>query len=90
MRIDSSGFEGDILDLMFGIDGLSSGIKSRKYDIWPILCRVMNCGDKQPFAVSIWCSHDKKINLDLFFRDFIKVNIAAIFVHITTIELTII
>ena len=81
-RIDSSGFQGDQLDLMFGIDGLSSGVKSIKYDIWPILCRIMNCSNKQPFATSIWCSRNKPIDLHVFFGPFIKVkywlNIAAI------------
>jgi hypothetical protein len=53
---------------------------------------IVSCYElqQQAFAVSICCSQDKDINLDLFFRDFIKVNIAAIFVHIISIELTII
>ena len=72
-RIDSSGFQGETLDLMFGIDGLSSGVKSRKYDIWPILCRLMNCSNKQPFVTTIWCSRKKPIDLDIFFSPFIEI-----------------
>jgi hypothetical protein len=73
-RIDSSGFEGDSLNITIGIDGLSTSFKSSRFDVWPILCRVVNCNGKEPFVVSMWAGQSKPKNMDEFLTPFIKVN----------------
>lgn len=58
------------LNISIGIDGLSL-FKSKSFEVWPILCRVVNCMDKTPFVVSVHASQSKPKSVEDFLRPFL-------------------
>ena len=59
------------LDLTVGIDGLSPH-KSKKLEIWPIACRVINSNETNPFSVSLHAAETKPESVEAFLRPFLN------------------
>ena len=57
------------LDISVGIDGLSP-YKSKKLEIWPIACRVINSYETNPFVVSLYAAEKKPESVEEFLRPF--------------------
>lgn len=58
------------LDITAGIDGLSP-YKSKKLEIWPIACRVINSYETNPFVVSLYAAEKKPESVEEFLRPFL-------------------
>ena len=69
----NKGIDGDEILIKIGVDGVSSAFKSIKYEIWPILCRVINSNDKRPFVVSLNVDEGKPVSVDNFMKPFVEV-----------------
>uniref|UniRef100_T1IVZ4 Uncharacterized protein n=1 Tax=Strigamia maritima TaxID=126957 RepID=T1IVZ4_STRMM len=61
----------DILEIVIGVDGLPIG-KSNNKGFWPILCKVRNIPNSQPFAVGLFFGMSKPNFSNDFFRYFVE------------------
>jgi hypothetical protein len=59
-----------VVKLQINIDR-TSVFKTKSVHLWPILCRVTNSVDTQPFVVSIFAGQGKPPNLEEYLRPFL-------------------
>jgi len=58
------------LDLQFNIDGLPL-YKSSSSSLWPIMCKIANSQEFDPFTVGCYCGVQKPEDLEAYLSDFV-------------------